>query len=197
MELLVLKCQKFGFYLQSWVPIAVHNFSCPILIRIRKRFKRRVFTREYLVRNSLIVSRQNVHLWFRYREKAKELNISYHQYRQHCAKRRSKSVKLPIFQKNGIETGGEVERKNQASEKDTETEKFSMGNIEAPQDSVHIQKGKEHNPYGKTHIPFEPAHRSRNKLMFFYRKFPDIWTKCRNWRNFTGPLFLSAENIKR
>ena len=37
MELLVLKCQKFGFYLQSRVPIAVHNFSCPILIQIKKQ----------------------------------------------------------------------------------------------------------------------------------------------------------------
>ena len=45
MELLVLKCQKFGFYLQSRVPIAVHNFSCPILIQIRKQFKSRVSQR--------------------------------------------------------------------------------------------------------------------------------------------------------
>ena len=98
--------------------------------------------------------------------------MSYHQYRQQCAKRRSESVKLPICQKNGIETGDEVERKNQPSEEVTGTEEFSIENIEVPQDSVHIQKGKEHNPYRKIHIPFETAHSPRNKLMFFTENFP-------------------------
>ena len=113
-----------------------------------------------------------MHLWFRYREKAKELNMSYHQCRQQCAKRRSESIKLPICQKNGIETGDEVDRKNQPSEEVTGTEEFSIENIEAPQDSAHIQKGKEHNPYGKIHIAFEPAHSLRNELMFFTENSP-------------------------
>ena len=113
-----------------------------------------------------------MNLWFRYREKAKELNMSYHQYKQQYAKRRSESVKLPICQKNGIETGDEVERKNQPSEEVTGTEEFSIENIEVPQDSAHIQKGKEHNPYGKIHIAFEPAHSPRNELMFFTENSP-------------------------
>ena len=92
--------------------------------------------------------------------------MSYHQYRQQCAKRKSESVKLPICQKNGIETRDEVERKNQPSEEVTGTEEFSIENIEVPQDSVHIQKEKERNPYGKIHIPFEPAHSPRNEWIF-------------------------------
>ena len=92
--------------------------------------------------------------------------MSYHQYRQQCAKRRSESVKLLICQKNGIETGDKVERKNQPSEEVTGAEKFSIENIEVPQDSVYIQMEKEHNPYGKIHIPFEPAHRPRNEWIF-------------------------------
>ena len=50
--------------------------------------------------------------------------MSYHQYRQQCAKRRSESVKLPICQKNGIETGDKVERKNQPSEEVTGPRNF-------------------------------------------------------------------------
>ena len=121
--------------------------------------------------------------------------MSYHQYRQQCAKRRSESVKLPICQKNGIETGDEVERKNQPSEEVTGTEEFSIENIEVPQDSVHIQKGKEHNPYRKIHIPFETAHSPRNKLMFFTENFPISGQNAVIEE--TGPLFLSAQNIKR
>ena len=98
--------------------------------------------------------------------------MSYHRYRQQCAKRRSESVKFPIFQKIGIETGDEVERKNRPSEEVTGTEEFSIENIEVPQDSVHIQKWKEHNLYGEIHIPFEPAQCPRNELIFFTENSP-------------------------
>ena len=109
---------------------------------------------------------------FSLQEKAKELNMSYHQCREQYAKRRSASVKLPICKKNGIETGDGVERKNQLSEKVTGTEESSIENIVVPQDSVHIQNGKEHNPYWKIHIPFEPAQSPRNELLFFTENPP-------------------------
>ena len=98
--------------------------------------------------------------------------MSYHQYRQRRAKKRSESVKLPTCQKNGIETGYEVERKNRPSEEVTGTDEFSIENIEVPQDSAYIQKRKEHNPYGKMHILFEPAHSPKNELMFFTGNSP-------------------------
>ena len=99
-------------------------------------------------------------------KKLKSSILPYHQCRQHCAKRRNESIKLPICQKNGIETGDEVDRRNQPSEEVTGTEEFSIENIEVPQDSAHIQKGKEHIPYGKIHIAFEPEHSPRNELFF-------------------------------
>ena len=78
-----------------------------------------------------------MHLWFRYREKAKELNTYYHQCRQQCAKRRSESVKLPIFQKNEIEYRDEV-REEESTIRES-TEEFSIENIEARQDSETAQ----------------------------------------------------------
>ena len=137
-----------------------------------------------------------MHLWFRYREKAKELNMSYHQYKQQYAKRRSESVKLPICQKNGIETGDKVERKNQPSEEVTETEEFSIENIEVPHDSVHIQKGKEHNPYRKIHIPFETAHSPRNELMFFTENFPISEQNAVSEENAQDPYFYPPKISK-